>query len=160
LSFQAIKHVILFFSIFVSQWVSGAEPVHTLAGLSEKTRIQISKSFRTSKIVWDDSLKIKIDVKERIILENYTAIGYRVFQTKFRHRNLNSNTELIGIYLDGNTDPMVALIQPGKSYFNGAPAIWAKADKECANYKVIVVLKIDEKVIANKKAIRVIAGDC
>ena len=74
----------------------------------------------------------------------------------------NIQIDLIGIYIDGNNDPFVALIKPGSSFAKQRPLITVgKADNYCeGHYNAVVVIKVQDKLIGNILPFRTTVADC
>lgn len=118
---------------------------------SEDIRLKVRKTFVNNKginLLEGDRVNIKL--------------LYRGFR--------ETPPQLIGVFLDGNKDPLVATITPGKSTVapkngsdRGIPlfSITGFADNYCwGKYTALVVVKIDKNLIANSKSFRTITADC
>ena len=128
------------------------------------TKNKIFEDFKTHNIEWIDKIHIKIQglstSKNTIpFIEGETVRGKFLYLNKKSFKK--SQIKMIGVYLDGNRKPLVALVTPGDSFSTKVISVNAKADRECgAIYKYIVVIKTKYKTIANKLRFRTTIGDC
>lgn len=156
------KVVKLFFIVILLAGCSGNE-VKRQNDLQKATSATIYDNFSNKKIVWDESIHIKIDGLNKAE-DSAGFVEGKNIRGKFLFLNTGAEgnpVKKIGVYIDGNLEPLVALLIPGKSLSDKVISITGKADKECgAHYKYVVVMEMDNKLIANKMPFRTAVGDC
>jgi len=129
--------------------------------LSSNTTNNIKKVFGFSEIQKSDKILIKIMNLQKAKSGNTFVEGHEV-TIRLAYRGHSNEIELIGIFLEGNKEPLIAKIIPGESATKRVQYI-VKGNIE--NYcfktnKILVVVKKKNKLLASSKSFYSFISDC
>ena len=131
--------------------------------ISKTTLNSVNTVFSSRNIQYSDRINIKL-VKNTIPTKSGELVieGANV-NVQFGYRGNVKNTQLIGVFLDGNKEPLVATISPNKSlskdpfYFS----LRGVAENDCyGKFMVLIVIKEKNILLANSLPFTTFVADC
>ena len=137
--------------------------------ISKNTRKHISSIFGDKPIIHDENIRYKINSFKSE--QNLLVEGDQIF-FQVAIRNKNEIPDLIGIFIDGNKNPLVATIKPGNSMKPQEKSItpshgrvlfriYGFADNYCGGkYNAVVVFKTNNELTARSIPFSTIVADC
>jgi len=158
------KYKMFIFIAFMSQLNVG---FCSELNISEKTKKLVVSIFGDIPTVYDENIVFRINSFKsggNLLVEGDLII----FRVLFRKKN--ELPDLIGIFLDGNRNPLIATIKPRNSTKNIDKNVVSSgisyeitdfADNYCGGkYNAVIVLKINNKLIARSISFSTIVADC
>ena len=130
--------------------------------ISDAALNKVKKIFGDKNIRNSNKIHIKINSGQKLYNNEYLVTD-EVIIIKFMYLGKSKDIELIGVYIDGNINPLVTSLSPGESVKSNNPyfVVTGKVDNYCeGHYKALIVMKIKNHILANNAPFKTTIADC
>lgn len=129
--------------------------------ITNKVKDSVQEVFGSEQIQSSRKIRIKI-VNLQKLSDGKTFVESDEVVVRFAYTGPGTEAELIGIFLEGNKNPLVAKIIPGKSSGRKLNfVVRAKIENFCyKNNNVLVIVKANKKLLANRVSFYSFISDC